>query len=142
MSPNIQIVTINCRRVRSLVEKNLTKRSTNLFFDVFKRWRRDDAEAYKKDISLRIGEWAESVVIFLSGRIKQAQCVRLTSYHYCHCIVVKHLQCSVNKNVRICLIIGWESQDKMSALCRRTNKIEIIYWWNVCPRQRVSKSLF
>jgi len=64
----------------------------HLFLDVFVRRRRNDRKADEKDIRLRIAQWTESVIVFLSSSIKQTQCVRLSTDHHRHSIVVKHLQ--------------------------------------------------
>jgi len=64
----------------------------NLFLYILVRRGGNDGETDKKDVSLRIAEWTEPVVVFLAGSIKQPQCVRLPANHHSHSIVVKHLQ--------------------------------------------------
>lgn len=63
----------------------------NLFSDVFKASWRHDRVADEKNVRLRIAEWAESVVVFLAGRIEETQSVWLASNHYRYRVVVKYL---------------------------------------------------
>jgi hypothetical protein len=50
-----------------------------LFPDVFKAGRGGYAEADEEDVGLRVGERPEAVVVFLSGRVEEAQSVRLVA---------------------------------------------------------------
>jgi len=43
--------------------------ATHFGSDVFVTWGTDERKANQEDIGLRVGEWAESVVIFLAGSI-------------------------------------------------------------------------
>ena len=42
------------------------------FSDVFKGMRRDDAEADEEDVSLRVGQRTQTIVILLTGGVEQA----------------------------------------------------------------------
>jgi len=61
-----------------------------LLLDIFVRGGRRDAEADEKDVCLRIREWAKTIVILLTGSIKQAQSVRFVANHYRHCVIVEN----------------------------------------------------
>jgi len=60
-----------------------------LLADVLEGGGGGDAEAYEEDISLRIGEGAQTVVIFLTGCIEKTEGVRLVANHYRNCIVIE-----------------------------------------------------
>lgn len=62
---------------------------SHLCFDVVKGRRADDGEADQEHIRLRVREWSESVVIFLSRCIPEAQTYRLIVHHYARRIVVE-----------------------------------------------------
>lgn len=61
-----------------------------LFFDVLERAGTDDGEAHQKYIRLGIGQRPQSIVILLTGGIKQAQRVRLATDHDRDGVVVEH----------------------------------------------------
>jgi len=85
-----------------------------LLLDVFKRCRGGDAETNQENVRLRVREWTQTIVIFLTyidvttirklalngtisgwkhtGRVEQAQSVRVVSNHDRNSIVVEHLE--------------------------------------------------
>lgn len=65
-------------RKRSLFHHHLT----HLASDVFKAWRTNEGEADKEYVRLRVRKWAETVVVFLAGRIPQSETDGFTVYHY------------------------------------------------------------
>lgn len=64
---------------------------TYLFFHVLKWCRADDWKANQEYIGLRIWQWPETVIIFLTGCIKKTQSVRISSNHNSDRIVVEYL---------------------------------------------------
>lgn len=70
-------------------ESGGTGQGTHLGFDVVEGGRADDGEANEENVGLRIGQWSETVVILLSGRIPQTQADRSTIDHNTGGVVVK-----------------------------------------------------
>lgn len=64
--------------------------STHLGPDVLKTGRADEGEADQEDVGLGVGQWAESVVIFLTGGIPQPEGDGLAIHHYIGGVVVEH----------------------------------------------------
>jgi hypothetical protein len=62
-----------------------------LLFHVLKRRRGHDRVADKEDVCLRVRQGAQAVIVLLSCRVKEAECVGLSTNHHRHRIVVKHL---------------------------------------------------
>lgn len=56
---------------------------SNLVHDIFKGVRAVDGEADEDQVGLRVGEWTQSVVFLLAGRIPQRQFHRLTGWRVC-----------------------------------------------------------
>lgn len=67
-------------------------RLTCLFLDVLEGGGRYHRKANQKDVRLRVTQWPETVVILLTGGVKQAQSVWLAADHYCDRVVVKNLR--------------------------------------------------
>lgn len=61
-----------------------------LGLDVLERGRIDHTETDEEHIGLRIGEWPQTVVVFLAGRVPQADVHRLVVDHYIRRVVVEH----------------------------------------------------
>ena len=61
-----------------------------LFTDVLERGRRDDGEADEEHVGLRVAQRSQSIVVLLTGRVEQTECVRLAADHHGHRIVVEH----------------------------------------------------
>ena len=55
-----------------------------LFLDVLERGGRGDAEADEEDVGLRVRERTQPVVVLLSGRVEQAEGVRVVADHDSH----------------------------------------------------------
>lgn len=66
-----------------------TRGKKYLGFDVIERGRADDGEADKEDISLRVGQRSETVVILLAGGIPQTQANRSTIHHHTRGVVIE-----------------------------------------------------
>jgi len=58
-------------------------------FHVIEGVRRDDAEAYKENISLGVRERAETIIIFLTGSIPKTKVDRLAIYHDIGTVVIE-----------------------------------------------------
>jgi len=58
--------------------------------DVIKRRWADDREADEEDVGLGVGEWSQSVVIFLSCCIPQSQADGLSINHHTGGVVVEN----------------------------------------------------
>lgn len=66
----------------------VASRSTNLGPNVVVGWRADNGEANEEDICLRVGEWSQSIVVFLSSSIPQSQADWLSiNHHTCRVVV-------------------------------------------------------
>lgn len=66
-----------------------------LFLDVLERGGRGDAEADEEDVGLRVRERTQPVVVLLSGRIEQAEGVRVVADHD------RHRLCSVTTSATV-----------------------------------------
>lgn len=60
-----------------------------LCLDVIEGGRADNGEADQEDVCLGVGEWSQSVVVFLSSSIPEAEADGLAIYHHARRVVVE-----------------------------------------------------
>ena len=58
--------------------------------NVLKRGARDEREGNEEDVSLRIGERSQAIVVFLAGRIPEPEVDRLAVDHYVSAVIVEN----------------------------------------------------
>lgn len=59
----------------------------------------DDAEADKEHVGLRIGQWSQTVIIFLAGRVPQSKAYCYVVNNHRRCVVVKSLKEVIKQNL-------------------------------------------
>lgn len=79
---------------------------TNLGPDVVKGWRANNGEADEEDVCLRVGERAQSIIVFLSGGIPQSQADWLSINHHTCRVVVETVPNALSDILPLVLLVN------------------------------------
>lgn len=92
-----------------------------LGLDVVERGRAHDREADEKNVGLRVGEWSQSIVIFLTSSIPETQADGLAIYHNTCRVVIE----AVVAKLAISQMYSWEGMSHWgaNAVLRATNTV-------------------